>query len=225
MRWGGAPWPQPTATWRGPLWQSQAGTACKGQGRPGQGGTALLGCVGERSDWVLPAELWAATRAGRGARLWHTCWRHEKIGDAWGHFGRGSLPPGLPCNSSYPWQHVCDLQTLPLSLELLNAAFQQLRISSLSEGIKCSYQRISLVLSVLKALSGSEHSHPCNWFRRVPKFSLLISTGYGWERKHLNLTHKRRLSRGDGVKHALVMPSRLSFTSLSQTFCANLPYP
>ena len=48
--------------------RARPGRACKGQGRPGQGGTALLGCVGERSDWVLPAELCAVTRAGRGAR-------------------------------------------------------------------------------------------------------------------------------------------------------------
>lgn len=150
------------------------------QGRAGQGrvGPLCWGCgwgqrlgtagssVGCNKDWSRRTVLVPSSVS---------C---ERISDALRCLRSGWLPPGLPCNSSYPWQHVCDSQTLLLSLELLNAAFQQLRISSLSEGIKCSLQRISLVLSVLKALSGSEHRHPCNWFCRVPKIFLLISTGY-----------------------------------------------
>lgn len=176
--------PMTTATWRGPPGQNQAGM---GLCRAGQGGTALLGCGTGRCRFNKD---WSLTTVSVPSLM--SC---EKISDAWGCFRSAVLPPGLPCNSSYPWQHVCDLQTLLLSLELLNAAFQQLRISSLSEGIKCSYQRISLVLSVLKAFSGSEHHHPCNWFYRVPKFFLSISRGYSWERKRLNLTHRRLQSR------------------------------
>lgn len=126
---------------------------------------------------------------------------------------RSVPPPCPPCSSSYSWQLVCDLQTPPLSFELLNAAFQRLWASSLSEGIKCS----SLILSVLKALSGSEHYLPCNWFHRSPVFffPLEISSG-GSEGTRLSFTHECLwLLFSDGVKTAFPVPSRLSYKSVS----------
>ena len=115
-----------------------------GQGRAGWDRSAGVWVSAARVG-CSRANLWAAMR---GVIQEHWCtgscshWCHvSKLAKQRGCLRSHWLPPRLPCNPSYPWQLACDLQTPPLSLELLNAAFQQLRISCLSEGIKCSSQK------------------------------------------------------------------------------------
>lgn len=131
--WGGGGWPRPTATWRGPSCRDRPvyGT--------GTGWAGAWGWVKCRDYAIAGWSLFAlAPHVGEIAM----------VGGGGGVNKRFSSPVDCRAAPLYPWRHVCDSQTPARSLELLNAAFQQLRISSLSEGIKCSYQRVSLVFFV-----------------------------------------------------------------------------